>query len=232
MIWIHGFSESLPSTLGCEDPYDGNGYAGLFVFGPNVNGYDGYKEYLGVRLSQPLTGLDTYTVKFYLSLPERIGNAIWNIQVYFGPDSISQNNDTFVNVNPQLSGNSGQYITNYNGWHEMAWDYTATGDETFMYIGNFQPDSQTDTLYVLEENPELHYYQFSYYYIDDIQVQPGTLSLNQTVENNNFRIFPNPSNGVFTIHSPEPIVELQLFDMQGRLVYSEKGIASGQKTSI
>ena len=211
--------------IGCEEPYDGVGYAGYYAFGPNVNGYDGYKEYLGVRLSQPLTAGDEYTIKLNLSLPDLIANAVWNIQVYFGPDSIAQDNDTYINVNPQLSGDSGQYITNYDGWHEMAWDYTASGDETFMYIGNFQPDSQTDTVILYAQNPNLG---FSYYYIDDIQVRAGTLSLSQTVEENNFQIFPNPTDGVFTINSPDPIVEIQLFDTQGRLVYNKKGIASGQ----
>ncbi len=77
--WLYGIPTNF---MGCEHPYDGDGYAGLFVAGNNINGYDGYKEYLGVRLVNPLVAGNQYTLKFAVSLPERVGYAIWNIQVF------------------------------------------------------------------------------------------------------------------------------------------------------
>ena len=226
--WAYGVPTN---ALGCESPYDGEGYAGLFVYGPSVNGHDGYKEYIGVRLTNPLVAGNQYTVKFYLSLAERAGNAIWNIQVYFDPDSIFQPDsiimpyDSYLDVNPQLSGTPGEYITNYNGWHEMAWDYTASGDETFMYIGNFQPDSETDSLYVLEHGPEEHYHQFSYYYIDKIEVREGTLSsIDENKDESYFQIFPNPTSGLLKAKCSKPINSFQIFDMQGKLIMQKKQI--------
>lgn len=221
-LWMYGIPTN---SLGCESPYDGDGYAGFFVFGPNLDGYDGYKEYIGVRLVNPLVTGNQYTVKFYLSLPERVGTAIWNIQVYFGPDSIFQPDsiivpyDSYLDVNPQLSGTPGQYITNYDGWHEMAWDYTASGDEVFMYIGNFQPGSETDSLYVLEQDTEGHYYQYSYYYIDNIEVREGTLSvIDKRNDESYIHVFPNPTTGILKAKCSEPIYSFQIFDMHGKLI--------------
>lgn len=218
------------NALGCESPFNGEGYAGNFYFGKNVNGYDGYKEYLGVRLSETLHAETQYTLRFYVSLPERIGNAIWNLQVYFGSDSIYQNNDTYINVNPQLSGNSGEFITNTNGWHEMAWDYTATGNESFLYIGNFQPDSQTDTLFVLEVEPQENYYLFSYYYIDDIELREGTLNSLNELSNMHFRIFPNPVSDWLIFESDDQIDDLQIFDIEGRCVKHIPDVKSERKS--
>src|SRR5690554_303826 len=223
--WMYGIPTNI---LGCESPFEDDGYAGFFVFGPNINGYDGYKEYLGVRLENTLITGNQYTVKFYLSLPERVGNAIWNIQVYFSSDSIFQPDsiiapyDSYIDVNPQLSGTTGEYITNYDGWHEMAWDYTASGDESFMYIGNFQPGSETDSLYVLENDPYYHNYRFSYYYIDNVEVREGTLS---SIDENKFesylQIFPNPTSGTLSAKCSDIISKFLIFDVQGRLIIQE-----------
>lgn len=232
--WLFGVPTN---TIGCENPYEGDGYAGFFVFGPNIYGHDGYKEYIGVRLTNPLVAGNQYTVKFYLSLAERVGNAIWNIQVYFGSDSIFQPDsiivpyDSYLDVSPQLSGTTGEYITNYDGWHEMAWDYTASGDETFMYIGNFQPDSETDTMYVLQEDPGPNYSLFSYYYIDKVELREGTLSTIDNPIKQLIQIYPNPATSWLKIQSHSQIADIQIFDLEGRKIKSFH-VVSNEKYEI
>ncbi|NEN23343.1 T9SS type A sorting domain-containing protein [Cryomorpha ignava] len=141
---------------------------------------------------------------------------------FFGPDSIFQPDsiiapyDSYVEVNPQLSGTIGEFITNYDGWHEIAWDYTANGDETFMYIGNFQPDSETDTLYVLQEDPSSNYSLFSYYYIDKIELREGTLSTIDIPLEQLFKIYPNPGTNGLKIESSSNIDNIQIFNLEGR----------------
>ena len=100
----------------------------------------------------------------------------------------------------------------------MAWDYTATGDETFMYIGNFQPDSQTDTLYVLQEDPEENYSMFSYYYIDKIELKEGTLNTTDKLYEESFKLYPNPVSDKLTIESEHKLNSLLVFDLEGRCV--------------
>lgn len=223
------------NVVGCEEPYDGVGYAGFFVYGHNVNGYDGYKEYISVRLTEPLEADLNYTVKFYLSLAERMGFATWNVQVYFSPDSLTPMDtvpifyDSYIDVDPQLSGTPGEFIDNYDGWHKMEWTYTATGNEKFMYIGNFQNDSEMNPIYVLEADPEENYSMFSYYYIDKIEVRKDTLSTLENIIKGTLkvRIYPNPLDENLSIHSEIPVKKVTIYDSQGRLVFERVNLAQG-----
>lgn len=223
--WMFG---TPTNARGCENPYDGVGYAGFFVFGPDYNGFNGYKEYIGIRLNETMEAGTDYTVKFYVSLSERSGYAVWNLQVYFSQDSLTPMDtlpifyNSYIDVDPQLSGTPGEFITNYNGWHEMAWDYTATGNENFMYIGSFQRGSEMDTIYVLPVNPFGNNDSFSYYYIDDIQVREGSLSLNNIDLNNTLKLFPNPTFGKLSVESAELISKIDIFDVQGRSVFKQQ----------
>ncbi|MFN3939188.1 MAG: T9SS type A sorting domain-containing protein, partial [Chitinophagales bacterium] len=44
---------------------------------------------------------------------------------------------------------------------------------------------------------------------------------NETAEAMNISIYPSPANEVFSIASNNPIEEIQIADMQGRIIYSK-----------
>ncbi len=215
--WFFGVPTN---TIGCEMPYDGDGYAGCFFLYPNPDDPNGYREYLGIGLSQELTQGTTYYVNMALSLPERIPYAMWNIQVLFTPDTIVQNEGSYVSANPQLVGNPGSFIQGYDGWTVLSWTYVADGTERFMYIGNFFPNSETDTLLVLENDPEDHFGPASYYYIDDVGVYQAPLSVNGSSGIRHFEVSPNPSSGIVNLSSDNLISQVSVYDISGRLVKS------------
>ena len=218
------------NVVGCEAPYAGVGYAGMFVYGPDYYGFNGYREYLAVRLTEPLQAGTDYTVKFYVSLSDRSGYAIWNIQAYFGQDSltpmdtVSMAYNSYIDVEPQLSGTPGEFITNYDGWYEMAWDYTAAGGEQYMYIGNFERNVDIDTLYVLPFNPFGNDDSYSYYFIDDVQVREGILSVGDMDSHFSLKTYPNPAIEKVFIESAMPISRITLFDAQGRIMFEKTGL--------
>lgn len=109
-------------------------------------------------------------VRFYVSLAEKSVYCVHAIQVLFRPDSISQPSSiSFLNLEPQLSNKEGNYMLNREDWVELSWEYTADGNEAYMYIGNFQSNTVVQTLIALADsiNPED---LFLYYYLDDVYV--------------------------------------------------------------
>lgn len=206
------------NTLGCEDPYEGNGYAGGFFFIPNIeNQLDGYREYLAVRLTEPMQAGLVYDVSMQVSLAERTTHAIWNFQVLFSPDSLVQATTQYMDYEPQLNGTPGDYIDNKDGWRELSWAYTAEGGEEYMYIGNFQPGSETDTLKLLDW--ELFYFENSvYYFVDDVRVTNNTLNHSEIRVGQQLNVYPNPVNDFLNIKGDENGWEFTIISIDGRTV--------------
>lgn len=223
--WFFGVPTN---ALGCEDPYEGDGYAGAFFFIPNIEDQlDGYREYLAVRLTEPMQAGAVYDVSMQVSLAERTTHAIWNVQVLFSADSLSQPTTEYMDYEPQLSGTPGDYIDNKDGWRELEWEYTAEGGEEFMYIGNFQPGSETDTLFVHEGSTIGSYLHATYYYIDDVRVLANPLNTLASIKDH-VNIFPNPATDVISISAIEDLeCTIELFDISGRLMKSTIKEANG-----
>ncbi len=214
--WLIGVPTN---ALGCEYPFEGAGYAGAYFFIPNyqLQALDGFREYLAVRLIEPLQEGVVYDVSMQLSLAERTTHAIWNVQVLFSEDSLTQPTTSYMPYEPQLNGTPGDYIDNYDGWRKVEWEYTATGGEEFMYIGNFEPNSETDTLWVHVGDTFQHRVNAVYYYIDDVRVEYN--SLNTKVNRKpKIILYPNPCSAYLTVESLHAeIAEITVMDVSGRM---------------
>jgi len=206
------------NVVGCEHPFEGEGYAGAFFFIPNYQlpALDGFREYLAVRLIEPLQEGMVYDVSMQLSLAERTTHAIWNVQVLFSEDSLTQPTTSYMPYEPQLNGTPGDYIDNYNGWRKVEWGYTATGGEQFMYIGNFEPNSQTDTLKVITGSTYNHFFPGTYYYIDDVRVEYESLNVRNR-EKASLHLYPNPCEHHLTVESSESLFEIQVWNHTGQV---------------
>lgn len=172
-------SVGVPANiLGNQAAHTGNGYAGIIVYegfalvGCQSLFSSGWREYLEGTLSSPLVAGETYCVSFRISLADNVKFASNDIGVYFS--------NTLVNVScatigaasnlpftPQLDY-TGPDITIVNGWQKLQWNYTATGGEQYIIIGNFKNDANTSHSCANEAafNP------YAYYYIDDVSVEP------------------------------------------------------------
>ncbi len=151
-----------------------------------------------------------------LSLAERTTHAIWNVQVLFSEDSLTQPTTSYMPYEPQLNGTPGDYIDNYDGWHKIEWEYTASGGEEFMYIGNFEPNSQTDTLKVITGSTYNHFFPGTYYYIDDVRVEYEALNV-RSREKTSLNLYPNPCEHLLTVESSESFFDIQVWNHTGQV---------------
>ncbi|MCF8296183.1 MAG: T9SS type A sorting domain-containing protein [Saprospiraceae bacterium] len=164
------------------EPRNGMAYAGITLFtSPNNQ----YREFIEVKLTEPLIKSTKYCVIFYVSLVDLAKYAISNYSAYFSPDTLKQNSsftlDSIFALKPQI------HITNYiisdtAGWTKISGEFIAKGGEQFMTIGNF--DNNANTNYQL-----VNFGQWVAYYIyDDISVYPCDLEVYEADAGNNITI--------------------------------------------
>ncbi len=192
------------NNLGYQNAKSGNAYAG-FAVSETVTWSGNYREYLSVRLIDSLVSGMDYYFSCWVSLADSSRYATDSgIGFFFSNDSIYQSNYDTINVVPQIINPLGNFITDKTNWIPIQGIFTAIGGEKYLTIGNFNDYSNSDTISVLGGgNPS--YYNLPYYYIDDVclSVDSNTCSVSTSIEKNieinNITIFPNPSNGKFSI---------------------------------
>jgi len=126
-----------------------------------------YKEFLQVKLVEPLKRGNKYEVKVYFRLAHWSNVTLRSLGVLFskggytGPGSVSKANliDTVVK--------KGGLFNNYR-WFLLRGIYKADGGEKYITIGNFHPIIRKDM-----DNIRLIRFGFreAYYYVDDVSVE-------------------------------------------------------------
>ena len=220
-VFLDPWGFGVPTNaVGCQEPRTGLGYAGVFFYHPTVD--VDYREYLGIKLTEPLVNGETYLVRFYVSLAERSVWAVHAFQVYFSPDSISDPETLgFLDLPAQLTHTEGEFATDKEGWTEISWEYTADGTEEYMYIGNFQPNEDADLFYALPDSIDIEDHYSGYYYIDDVYVGTGLLSTEDTENFYELSLWPNPTLSSLNISSFSELKSIKIFSSLGKLVMQE-----------
>ncbi|HHG84737.1 MAG TPA: T9SS type A sorting domain-containing protein [Bacteroidetes bacterium] len=156
----------LPNTyFGEVSALEGSAVAGFIT----INMFQpGFREYLSIALSAPLTPGIPYSVSFYLS------NAVTNPYGARGSNNIgaaftmgqpSQNLREVVPLNPQVEITA---LTHHTNWQQYSFTFTPTQPFTHMTIGNFRTDAAT-THQIFTGG-----YALSYYFIDLVDVSPAS----------------------------------------------------------
>lgn len=158
------------SWLGNQAPRTGAAYAGAILYDASSNSY---REYIEGKLSSPLVAGQTYCVSFYVSLADTVPYATNGLGVYFSNSFVQFPVSHCTSAQPlpytpQLQY-TGPVLTNDASWTLISWNYTATGGEQYITIGNFKNNAATTTTNVGGSffNP------FAYYFFDDVSVTPG-----------------------------------------------------------
>ena len=157
-------SVSVPANVfGSQLPVTGQAYAG-FHARPDIL----YREYVETPLSSPLVAGQTYQVSFYVSLADKCQWAVDKIGAYLSVGSVGPVNTVYtLPFTPQINNPVNNYITNKLGWTLIAGQYVAAGGEDHITIGNFLDDPSTTP-----QTGQGGFYQFAYYYLDDVSVTP------------------------------------------------------------
>lgn len=219
--------DTTPNNLGVPSNDFGNqlantgvAYAGFYAINlpfPNQG-----REYIEVLLIDTLKAGVKYQVSFYVSLADVMYYGVNNIGCYFSANPImntSQMGD-YLSYIPQIVNNSSNVLTGKNGWTLITDTFTALGVENYLTIGNFSPDSLSDTTYVGGPGWGNVY---SYYFVDDVSVSEIT---NTGIADNNTLaqvvLFPNPFSNQFTFkYAGSEKTTFFLYDFIGRQILQQ-----------
>jgi OmpA-OmpF porin, OOP family len=156
---------------GVSEAFEGNGYAGIFLW----MGIKSYREYLQCRLLEPLIKDSTYSIAFRYKLSSYSKYSIDRIGMLVHDSLVREKHDYVLSRNPTLSVVQDSALTRKTGlWESASMNYKARGGERFVTIGNFAGD-ETTGYYKIISRPisEEMLASASYYYIDDVKVIPA-----------------------------------------------------------
>ena len=163
----YGPISGIPDNFrGYQEPASGDGCAGL------INWPEGPKEYMAVQLIEALEADVIYEVSLQVNLSDACQYASDDIGVAFLTDE--PNAETIRDAVYHVKNTEGQMIRDTMGWTRVQGSYLATGGETYLVIGNFYRDRDTDREIINEGG-----LPWVYFYIDDVVVKP---CLDQSVE--------------------------------------------------
>jgi hypothetical protein len=132
-----------------------------------------YRDYAQSQLQKKLTAGKTYCVSFWVNVAEVSGYAHDKIGAYFDNGSINTHSPAgteITDVVPQVYSTT--IIKDTMNWTKIEGSFVATGNETYITLGNFAKNIDVDTAFLYWGG----LYQLSYYFIDDISVIPIDLA--------------------------------------------------------
>jgi OmpA-OmpF porin, OOP family len=153
--------------MGSQFAKDGESYAGFIAYAQRSSDY---REYVAQKLSKNLKKDSVYKISFYISLADYSNFAISTIGVYFCDQAINSSSWNPINAEPQFETPEEIMLNDKQDWIEITFEYTATGEERYVIIGNFRKDSQSKIETLQSDNPKKSD-QKAYYYIDCVSIE-------------------------------------------------------------
>ena len=221
-------------AFGFQYAHSGNSMAGIVTWRYEGTICGTCREYVGCQLLHPLQ----IGVKYYLSF-------FTNYSHYHPYSAVASNNIgmqfsnfVFDNINwPPLNNftqlNSDNIIIDSIGWTKISGSFIADSSYSYLYLGNFFINSQTDTLGFSSQ------VDLAYYYLDDICVTTDS------VYNETWTIVEerNPSKGILIGPNPiiDPILKIntdliafsfELYDYQGRKIFKKENCSFDQELNV
>ncbi|SHG89163.1 OmpA family protein [Flagellimonas flava] len=158
---------------GKQEAYEGNAYAGLYLFAPKD-----YREYIQVELMETLKKGHRYRLSLSLSLSEKSDGAVMDMGAVFSQKPLS------IHTKRQLSNavlasarsktthakqfSATGFYDDKKEWMRVSLDIVAKGFETNLVLGNFK--SNGGTHYLDFGNKTTSGEGYSYYYLDDVSL--------------------------------------------------------------
>lgn len=209
------------NTFGSSYPKQGNAYAGFYAFLKSTD----VKEYIYQHLTNPLIADTTYCVSYFISKADRANYSIKNFGVYFSVNTPSVNAMGYINALPQVLNNT-TVVSDTINWVEMQGCFIAQGGESYITIGNFNSNLNTDTIYTGTTNPfSSGGSDNSYYYVDSVSLWQNNFPtfIKEEQKNEFVSVYPNPASDIinFKFKDATEKRKIELYDAIGDLVLSE-----------
>jgi len=214
-------SFNVPNTgLGYCPANSGSAIVGeVFYDKVTYNGPNIFREYIATKLNSQLISGTKYYATYYIRLADSSRYASDNVSVYFG-DSIKKNSFDTINVIPQITSPSGNFLTNKLSWTKLRGSFVSNGAEKYMYIGNFKHPITNDTIFVNGGGNKI-YWSFPYYFFDDICLSSDSIYCENWITNIkkfnsfDFRLYPNPVVSELHINSTSVDYRVKIFNSVG-----------------
>jgi hypothetical protein len=178
-----GIGYKVPNTsYGFQQPRTGSAFGGFFLYDKikSINLYRYLSENISGSLKNKLKINSHYSVTFYINKCNKSNFSIIDTflsvskcGLRFSSDSLLFNSDVYNTKNyfaytpPPHIEHKGGLLSDTLNWMEIKGVYKATGNEKYFTIGNFYPDSLTQTEPYVWGNK---YGVRSYYFLDDVSV--------------------------------------------------------------
>ena len=195
------------NKMGFQEPHSGQAYCGIYCSKEN------YREYLQTELKEPLKAGRRYQVSFWVSLADKSPHAIATLGALFTPDRIGDTTWNILTKNdvtdlgggqkqviathytPQVANPSRYVLIYMDQWNKISGEFTATGGEKYLTIGNFNSFNHSTVVETHADNTVL---SGAYYYIDDVSV----VCLDCEAEPQTIDTTPAPKQGeIFTLRN-------------------------------
>ncbi len=163
------------NKMGNQAAHSGEAYCGIYC------SKEHYREYLQTELKEPLVAGKQYRVSYWVSLADKSPHAVATLGALFTADRIADSTwDILMQreeidemqviatyYKPQVVNPSNSVLIFMDQWNEISGEFTATGDEKYLTIGNFNSFNHSSVVPTHAENAVL---SGAYYYIDDVSV--------------------------------------------------------------
>lgn len=162
-----GKNVDVPRNFAGEsEPHSGDGYVGAILSGTE----ESYREYIQGGLSQPMIKGKQYCVRFYYKLASYSRFAVDQMSLFFSEIEIKNEININLSYTPQLTNKIGLFLDNIGEWEEFCTVYTATGNERYFVMGNFNNYDNTNYVITDKNVVNLRNKAYAYYYFDDVSV--------------------------------------------------------------
>ncbi len=150
-------------TVGFGDlkSFEGVSHAGITVYGCD-RGKPHCREYIQVQLTEPLVPGQRYAFTCMLAHLQK-SVVVRNIQLSLSENEIDEGTDQPIFLKPTLSLN--RWLPSDGKWYRWTGQFIANEPSSFMLIGNFNSDSDSEVKW-----PSRSGLRFGYYYIDDVRL--------------------------------------------------------------
>lgn len=212
----------VPSSItGFQNAYHGLAYMGL-ITKPENNDSPQFREFIGVGLKQELKAQVKYCYSFYVSLSDSAQFTGKEIQIALGPVADFNASD-FSEFGQTVIPNTNDSLFNKQRWFQISGEFTATGGERFLFLGNFLPPSQST---LIPDGIGADWWNVVYPYVDMVSLFECDDNQRPQIPN----IFTPDGNGVNdfweVVDSNQTIATLQIFNRWGTPVFKYEGNGS------
>lgn len=140
----------------------GNRFVGITLYGCS-NGKPHCREYIQIQLTEPLVKGQKYGIEYYIShLPRSM--YCNNMGIYFSDKQYEYKIEQHLDFIPQTKEEKVAEISPKN-WKRIKHEFVASSTASYLIIGNFNTDDETQVIQHAKQD-----FNYAYYYFDNISV--------------------------------------------------------------